>query len=91
LGTPHRGSDYAHWGKLAQQVACAAFFDANGKTLEHLKPNGEQLAQLEKSFARLINRRTFKIHTFQEAQGFKGVKGLNTRVMLLKSPYMMNS
>lgn len=79
LGTPHRGSDWAAWGGLAQRVASAALFDTNGKTLKDLKPDGKALFQLSENFGRLIARRTIKIYTFEEALGFKGIKGLNGR------------
>lgn len=80
LGTPHRGSPYASLGKIAETIASAACFDTNGKTIGHLEVHGEQLMQLEKDFGRLVAHQTFLIHNFQEAQGFKGIKGLNGRV-----------
>ena len=58
----------------------AAFFDVNSKNVGALQPHGESLSQLEKSFGSLIIHDHFTIHTFQEALGYKGVKGLNGRV-----------
>jgi hypothetical protein len=80
LGTPHRGSDYAAWGKIAERIVSAAFFDTNGKTLEHLTVNGEHLAQLAQNFEGLLYNRTFSIYSYQEAKGYKGVKLLNNKV-----------
>ena len=80
LGTPHRGSSHAGWGEVASRIASAAFFDVNRKNLGALEVNGDALAQLEKNFGRLVMHHNFTIHNFQEAQGYKGVKGLNGRV-----------
>ncbi|KAF2787773.1 hypothetical protein K505DRAFT_379365 [Melanomma pulvis-pyrius CBS 109.77] len=81
LGTPHRGSSYAGWGDIGEKIARAAFFDTNRETLKHLEVHGTELANLERDFSRLMERRTFSIFNFQEALGYKGVKGLNGKVV----------
>ena len=80
LGTPHRGSSYAGWGELAERIARAALFDTNRATISHLQVHGLELANLEKDFANLLDKRPFGVFNFQEALGFVGVKGLNGKV-----------
>jgi hypothetical protein len=80
LGTPHRGSSYTSWGTIAERIARAACFDTNRANLSSLQVHGNELANLEKDFASLLDRRTFDVFNFQEALGFKGVKGLNGKV-----------
>jgi hypothetical protein len=84
LGTPHRGSSYAEWGKIAAAIATVAQFDVNSRNIKALQPHGQPLAELEKGFGRLIMHNSFRIHNFQEAQGLKGVNYLNQRVGDLK-------
>ncbi|CAO2648328.1 Nn.00g075950.m01.CDS01 [Neocucurbitaria sp. VM-36] len=81
LGTPHRGSPYAGWGEIAERIARAAFFDTNRHHLSHLQVHGLELANLERDFANLLDKRTFSVFNFQEALGFKGVKGLNGKIV----------
>lgn len=79
LGTPHRGSNWTGWGKIAASVVAATFFDVQKSNIENLDAHGECLSQLETSFGRLIYRRTFKIHSFQESKGMAGIRGLNSK------------
>ena len=83
LGTPHRGSNLASWGKIAASVAAAALFDVHKSNLRHLDTNGEGLSQLEKNFGRLLYRRTFKIHSFQESKGMASIRPLTGKVIYL--------
>lgn len=81
LGTPHRGSSWTGWGKIAAAVAAAALFDVQKSNIKHLDANGQNLSQLEQAFGRLIYRRTFKIHSFQESKGMAGMRPLNAKVI----------
>ncbi|KAF2236094.1 hypothetical protein EV356DRAFT_531340 [Viridothelium virens] len=81
FGTPHRGSTYAAWGKLAAAIAAATLFDVNARNINVLESHGQPLAELEKSFGRLIRHDNFTIHNFQEAKGFKSVAYLNQRIV----------
>ena len=83
LGTPHRGSNWTGWGKIAATVAAAVLFDVQKSNIDILDANGECLSQLEQNFGRLIHRRTFKIHSFQESKGMAGVRGLSTKASTL--------
>ncbi|KAI5921671.1 hypothetical protein F4810DRAFT_677289 [Camillea tinctor] len=81
LGTPHRGSDFAGWGKIASAVASAALFDVNRKNIKSLEANGEELMQLERNFGTIIAQQHILIHNFHESKGFVGITGLNGRVV----------
>lgn len=80
LGTLHRGSDWTAWGKIARGLA-GVMFDTNLSLIKQLRVNGETLMQLEKHFGSLIYRRTFLVYTFIEAQGFKPLPFLNSKVV----------
>ncbi|KAI0379794.1 hypothetical protein F5Y04DRAFT_282589 [Hypomontagnella monticulosa] len=80
MGTPHRGSDYADWGVIAQRIAAVAGFDATGRIIQDLRVDGAVLNKIDDDFIPLRGR--FAIYTFQEARGVKGVQGLNDRVVL---------
>lgn len=81
LGTPHRGSDWTGWGEIVRGLA-GVIFDTNPSLVKHLEVNGEPLMQLEKNFAPLVHDRTFWVYTFTEAQGFKPVPLLKSKVGL---------
>ena len=81
LGTPHRGSGLASRAKIASSVAAAALFDVQKSNLRHLDTNGEGVSQLETSFGRLVYRRTFKIHSFQESKGMASIRPLTGKVI----------
>jgi hypothetical protein len=80
LGTPHRGSPFAGWGEIVERIARVALFDTNQTNVKHLQVHGLVLANLEKEFANLLENRTFGVFNFQEALGFKGIRGLNGKV-----------
>jgi hypothetical protein len=75
LGTPHRGSQYSSWGQIAERIARAAFFDTHSRNIFSLQVYGTELANLERDFLILLDRQTFSVFNFQEALGFKGIKG----------------
>lgn len=81
LGTPHRGSQYSSWGQIAERIARAAFFDTNSRNISSLQVHGTELANLERDFLILLDRQTFSVFNFQEALGFKGIKGLNGKIV----------
>lgn len=82
LGTPHRGSEYANWAEIATNLARLALQDSNKKVVETLKVNNEVLNNIHEEFINIANRHTIKIHSFQEARGITGVKGLHGKVRL---------
>ena len=80
LGTPHRGSAYAGWGQIASNLARVALQDSNKRLLETLEVNNEVLDNIHEEFKTIAFKGTLKIHTFQEARGITGMKGLNEKV-----------
>jgi triacylglycerol esterase/lipase EstA (alpha/beta hydrolase family) len=80
MGTPHRGSPYAPWGVIAQNIAVAAGFDANDRIVRALRVDSSILELLREDFAKMLDENMFDVFTFQEANGLKGVQGLNDKV-----------
>ena len=80
FGVPHRGSDYANLGLMAKDIALAVGFSANDANLRDLKPNAEYAQMLNSEFGKMLIADPFDIDTFQEAFGFKGIRGLSGKV-----------
>lgn len=80
LGTPHRGSGYAEMGDVLRRVAAATGMDTNDKSVRMLKYDSPELETAQEEFTRQWRQGRFKVKTFQEARGFKGVQGLNEKV-----------
>lgn len=85
LGTPHRGSAYAGWGQIASNLARLALQDSNKKILETLEVNNEVLDNIHEEFKSIVFTRAIKIHSFQEARGITGMKGVSEKVCVLCS------
>ncbi|KAH9865613.1 hypothetical protein J1614_009198 [Plenodomus biglobosus] len=81
LGTPHRGSAYAGWGQIASNLARLTLQDSNKKMLETLEVNNEVLDNIHEEFKAIMFTRTIKIHSFQEARGITGMKGVSEEVV----------
>ena len=82
LGTPHRGSESAGWGKIAANLARLALQDSNKKILEALEVNGEVLDNIQEAFKTIVYEENLAVHSFQEARGISGVSGLHNKVQL---------
>jgi hypothetical protein len=80
LGTPHRGSEYAGWGQIASNLARLALQDSNKRLLETLEVNNEVLDNIHEEFKTFVFAGAIKIHSFQEAQGITGMKGVSAKV-----------
>ena len=80
LGTPHRGSPYADWGKVASNLARMALQSPNKKVVVGLEVNGEVLDNINDEFKTIVHSRGLKIHSFQEARGISGFKGVDGKV-----------
>ena len=81
LGTPHRGSDYAPWGIIARNIAVAVGFDANDRLLKDLRADSTMLDLLRDEFGKMLKEESFRVYTFTEGKGLKGVQGLTTKVV----------
>ncbi|KAF1996952.1 hypothetical protein P154DRAFT_607067 [Amniculicola lignicola CBS 123094] len=88
LGTPHRGSAYASWGQIASNMARLALQDSNKKVLEALEVNSEVLDNIHEEFKTIVFKGGIKIHSFQEARGISGMKGLDEKACLHASSEM---
>lgn len=80
LGTPHRGSVYAGWGAIASNLAQVALQDSNKKIIKTLDVSSEVLDNIHEEFKAIVSECGVKIHSFQEARGISGMKGLNNKV-----------
>lgn len=83
LGTPHRGSAYAGWGQIASNLARLALQDSNKKILKALEVNSEVLDNIHEEFKTIVFSGGITVHSFQEARGISGMKGLNEKVCLM--------
>ena len=74
LGTPHRGSDYAHRAKVLSRIAYAVGFDTNDRNIKSLFVNSSDLNLCQENFMSLYEDKTrqFSVRTFQEAVGWTG-------------------
>jgi hypothetical protein len=80
LGTPHRGSGMAGWGELALNIANAALQSSNKPLLSALAVDSAVLDNMHEDFLRLLHNHPLKVHSFQEARGMSGIRGLNEKV-----------
>ena len=80
FGTPHRGSDWADTGKILSKFASVMGFSTSSYNLDLLSRNNEMLPLLRDDFVRLLELEPFYVTSFQESLGYKGVRGLDSRV-----------
>lgn len=80
LGTPHRGSGSAGWGVTVSNLARLTGQDSNKKLLEALDLNSEVLDNIHEEFNMIAFKGTIKVHSFQEAHGITGMRGLKNKV-----------
>lgn len=83
LGTPHRGSDAATWASIASNLAQVCFRDSNQRVLDALRINSEVLESIHDQFKKTVSESNIKIHSFQEARGISGIKGLHGKVLVM--------
>lgn len=86
LGTPHRGSSSADWGQIASNMARLALQDSNKKILETLEVNNEVLDNIQETFKTIAYEDGLIVHSFQEARGISGMKGLHNKVHFFQYP-----
>ena len=80
LGTPHRGSAYAGWGEIASNLARLGLQDSHKKIIETLEVNSEVLDNIHEEFKSIVYDHGTRIHSFQEARGISGMKGVHEKV-----------
>lgn len=81
LGTPHSGSQFADWGHIARNVVSAVGFDASNSILQDLQVDASILDSLSDDFSKILREESFWVFTFMEEKGFKGVRGLNDKIV----------
>ena len=54
--------------------------DSNKKIIETLEVNSEVLDNIHEEFKTIVHQSGIRIHSFQEARGMKGMKGLHNKV-----------
>ncbi|KAL9071165.1 MAG: hypothetical protein Q9157_005560 [Trypethelium eluteriae] len=81
LGTPHRGSGSVGWGEIAPNIAGMALQESNKDIVQTLAVNSEVLDNIHEEFTGIVQELRIKIHSFQEAQGVSGMKGLDRKVV----------
>lgn len=80
LGTPHRGSTYTGWGEIIANLATLALQDTNKRLIQTLEVNDEVLDNIHEEFKTILSKGDIKVHSFQEAKGISGMKGLDNKV-----------
>lgn len=90
LGTPHRGSASADWGQIASNIARLALQDSNKKILETLEVNSEVLDNIQEDFKTFVHEDGLIVHSFQEARGISGMKGLHNKVCFNQIPLFID-
>jgi hypothetical protein len=81
LGTPHSGSQFADWGLIARNIVSTVGFDASDSNLRDLHVEASILDSLRDDFSKLLREETFWVFTFMEQKGFKGIRGLNDKIV----------
>ncbi|KAI9757027.1 MAG: hypothetical protein M1835_000685 [Candelina submexicana] len=81
LGTPHQGAAIAGWGEIVRNVAAVSLMDSNKRILSSLEPDSEILDNIQSEFMSMLHTDGFKVHSFQEALGVSGVKGVHGKVV----------
>jgi hypothetical protein len=61
-------------------MAIVTLHDPNKKIVKSLEPNSEVLENIHEDFKNIITTSMIKIHSFQEARGMTGFKGVHNKV-----------
>lgn len=61
-------------------LARLAMQDSNKEIIKTLEVNSEILDNIHEEFKTIVDRSRIKIHSFQEARGISGMKGLHNKV-----------
>jgi SNF2 family DNA or RNA helicase len=61
-------------------LALLALQDLNKKIIKTLEVNSEVLDNIHEEFKTIADHSRIRIHSFQEAQGILGMKGLHSKV-----------
>lgn len=67
-------------GAIASNLAQLALLDSNQKIVKTLEVNSEVLDNIHEEFKMIVHEFSIRIHSFQEARGISGMKGLHNKV-----------
>ena len=70
----------AGWGEIASNLARLALQDPHKKIVEALEVDSEVLDNIHEQFVKIVYQNSIQIHSFQEARGISGIKGLHGKV-----------
>lgn len=65
---------------IALNLAQLALQDSNKKVISTIEVNSEVLDNIHEDFKTIVHKSRIKIHSFQEARGISGMKGLDSKV-----------
>lgn len=65
---------------IASNLARLVMRDSHKKIVETLEVNSEVLDNIHEEFKNMVHDSNIKVHSFYEARGISGMKGLNERV-----------
>ncbi|VUC23865.1 unnamed protein product [Clonostachys rosea] len=80
LGTPHRGSRLADWGKILSDLSRVALQEPNSKILRGLQVDSEVLENIHEEFKVHAAKCGFKIYSFQEGRAPEKL-GINHKIV----------
>jgi hypothetical protein len=89
FGTLHCGTTATSWGLIAKNTALAAGFDANDRVLRDLSVDSSILEFLREEFNKMLVDKAFRVFTFQEGKGYKGICGLRGKVGCQASKHLI--
>lgn len=73
LGTPHRGSQIASIGRIAQDITKLLWKSPNTSVLRDLEVNSQTLERVGRGFNQILVERELEIHSFREEKPTKGI------------------
>ncbi|RHZ47020.1 uncharacterized protein CDV56_103078 [Aspergillus thermomutatus] len=81
LATPHRGSPWATWAKLAANVSKVVLRSPNTAVLDSLNVGNQLLDMIAEEFSIMLRMNDIKAYSFHEERPMSGVLGLNEKVV----------
>jgi hypothetical protein len=74
------GGLYKNENTVSILIAQLALQDSNKKIIKTLEVNSEVLDNIHEEFKTIVHGSGIRIHSFQEARGISGMKGLDNKV-----------
>lgn len=80
LGTPHRGSPWAPWAKLATNLAKLALGSSTTALIDALRVDSPVLQIIADEFSKMLRSDEIKVYSFREERGMSGLYGFDSKV-----------